>query len=153
MKIILIQSGEINTGLAKNLAIQLFKKNNMTHLFLPYELTLKAKELGFNEPCLAEYQKYKAAWKLIITHSWDKYLYNHIIKAPIYQQIIDWIREEYDIFIHISPRIHGNKYTFSIHNMPFSKRKAFHIDDKLGFNDYYEALNEAIKQAFKLIKP
>jgi hypothetical protein len=72
--------------------------------FVPFELTVKLKALGFDEPCqLGWYLPHseiaiKAGvepnyWQLIPTHP----LLNQIA-APLYQQAFRWFREKYNIF-------------------------------------------------------
>lgn len=70
----------------------------MKHLFVPYEIALKLKEKGFDEPCLSWY--YQESKELCEVTS---YLYegsknseNNIdrvpfVTAPLYQQVIDWL--------------------------------------------------------------
>lgn len=68
----------------------------MKHLFVSYELAVLAKEKGFEQECLAHYNKQE---ELILSghtqYALDKY--NLGIQAPIYQQLIDWFREKHKI--------------------------------------------------------
>jgi hypothetical protein len=72
--------------------------------FIPYNLALELKELGFDEPCqLGWYLPHSEIaikvgvepnyWQLIPTHP----LLNQIA-APLYQQAFRWFREKYNIF-------------------------------------------------------
>lgn len=57
----------------------------MGEQFVPYELALKLKELGFNEKCLAHYAFTSLKLNVpVITSS-------HIHKAPLWQQAFDWL--------------------------------------------------------------
>jgi len=79
--------------------------------FVPYELALRMKQLGFDEPCIAIYsnanpktgyytlKKYRL--KLIKQASQK----DKGVKAPLYQQAFRWFREKY--FIHGEPLYKG----------------------------------------------
>jgi hypothetical protein len=56
--------------------------------FVPYQLALELKQLGFNEPCLASY--YHAGKKLDIA----EYVRHgeYTVLAPLYQQAFEWFR-------------------------------------------------------------
>jgi hypothetical protein len=59
--------------------------------FVPYDLALRMKALGFDEPCMAYYNKSK---KL----HFDKYTTSHwssTCLAPLYQQAFRWFRDEH----------------------------------------------------------
>ena len=62
----------------------------MKKQFVTYEIALKLKELGFNEKCLAYYEETLGNYPLIITH-YEEDLY---LKAPLWQQAIDWLFTE-----------------------------------------------------------
>lgn len=111
----------------------------MNHLFATYELSLLAKEKGFDEPCL-RYYDYS---KILIESGVYK------CKAPLYQQLCDWFREKYDIVITVSYCEYGikteNGWRFTFDN-PTGQQ---HWQGKS--NSYYESLIKAIEQVFKLI--
>jgi hypothetical protein len=58
--------------------------------FVPYELALRMKKLGFDEPCLGVYY----------TKDGDirKCAYHEIGDAPTYSQAFRWFREKYNLF-------------------------------------------------------
>lgn len=127
----------------------------MKKLFIPYELALLAKEKGFDEPCFAAYVEKEFRLSLaipIINHNDAFYL---TCSAPLYQQIIDWFRETHRINILIHPHekfylewmiehqyLDGNKFHSILANKFFTS---------IRIKTYYEALNKAIEEAFKLI--
>jgi hypothetical protein len=64
--------------------------------FVPYELALRMKRLGFKENCLGTYKKEK----LIITRisiSESNMLKLEDCPAPLFSQAFRWFREEYDL--------------------------------------------------------
>lgn len=124
----------------------------MKNLFLPYELSILAKEKGFNEPCLTWY----LSIGVLNEANRDLRLSNFntdtfAVSAPIYQQIIDWLREEHRIIVSVDV----SPYTPSL-NWGYVKS----VESKIGkwTNEqenplpYYEALNKAIKEALILLK-
>ena len=85
----------------------------MKDQFVTYEIALAVKELGFNEECLACYTPHlgKGIFELISKGaSNEKSGFNErFIKAgaingcavPLWQQVIDWFREEHKIDIEL----------------------------------------------------
>jgi hypothetical protein len=104
----------------------------MNREFTPYDRALKLKELGFNEPCLAnligfgdgtkENGRYKINYQQVFypndyTSSDDKSeelgLYPFgICGVPLSQQAFRWFREKYFIVGYIVPK--NGKYTYYI---------------------------------------
>ena len=75
----------------------------MNKEFIPYEQALTLKELGFDEPCLAQYKKYDVG-EATLDIGFSK---NEIImqfhklskfcSASLYQQAFRWFREKYNL--------------------------------------------------------
>lgn len=63
--------------------------------FIPYELALELKELGFDENCLAFYDKES---KLIITGI-SKVRYSPKLWTPTFSQSFRWFREKYGDYL------------------------------------------------------
>jgi hypothetical protein len=108
----------------------------MKHLFIPYELALKLKEKGFNEPCFGFYIQGVLHPKLPDSTT-------ILLHAPLYQQVIDWFREKHDIFI--SPE---NRNEHLIVRGWNRKTCEHFVGDS---NEPKEALNKAIEEALKLV--
>ena len=94
----------------------------MNKEFVPYELALKLKQLGFDEPCIA-------------THGYLELYINtddgHL-KAPLYQQAFRWFREDLTCDSWIRPNL--------VIDGP--KIYQFLINDKLD-DEWYETYEEA----------
>jgi len=76
--------------------------------FIPYELALRMKQLGFNEPCLAFYGDEN-------DFSMDSSRKNNPFRktecvAPLYQQAFRWFREKNDLYYTIEG---SKKYGFA----------------------------------------
>lgn len=138
----------------------------MKHLFIPYGLAVIAKEKGFNEPCLAIHTKRYGdieTPRTISQHEgtvvngdrneeFGKHIEFPTITAIMYQQIIDWLRDNHSIELGSPKNIifNGGKRHFRVSIYKIGEKKGL-LRELSGFNEYYEALNEAIKQALKLI--
>lgn len=93
----------------------------MKNQFVPYELAVKLKELGFDENCLAGYSMWQNPTKNSVDiqfhipsgkySNWSpipfygKYTHRtkDLVKTPLWQQAFDWIRENFNITFWIEP--------------------------------------------------
>ena len=131
----------------------------MKKQFVPYEIALKLKELSFDEECLAYFSNDKYH---DLHHSCENVMegdfvinnYNEL-KAPLWQQVIDWIRERYKINIFFdcemnlsSMEIAWFKYRYKIYIERVWVNKGIYN----GFNTYEEAREQAILKAIELWK-
>ncbi|MES3018172.1 MAG: hypothetical protein V4721_10345 [Bacteroidota bacterium] len=126
----------------------------MKHLFLPYPLALIAKEKGFNEPCLTSFHKNGDLAKIPVNEGEVFYMSNKEfdylgcsgISAPLYQQIVDWFRERHKVLIEVCHSFDGGNLTYQ-----YSVIQRKTIGSEYTSTVYYEALDKAIEEAFKLI--
>lgn len=128
----------------------------MNKLFIPYELAVIAKEKGFNEPCFAFYDnmgdvclEIKQPYEKIIGIR-NGHLTNEV-SAPIYSQIIDWFREKHKIHIRVLMIDDWDSWIFRIDTDGGMTPIIELIWNGKEYESYYEALNKAILEAFKLI--
>jgi hypothetical protein len=118
--------------------------------FIPYELALELKELGFDEPCFGRYgNDSKMLYK-----DYSKELHSnwHTI-APLYQQAFRWFREKYDLHSHIREslsfdkilefvtQINGAYVTHNMEDKPINR-----------FETYEEAKIECLKKLIEIVK-
>ena len=79
--------------------------------FIPYEQALALKELGFDEPCLAQYKKYDVGESTLdIGLSKNKIIMqfhklSKFCSAPLYQQAFRWLLKEHNLYAVIIPTI------------------------------------------------
>jgi hypothetical protein len=83
--------------------------------FVTYELALKLKQLGFDEPCFGKWlSSLQSNWKdyeLILEMGMNEefednrnvYLLQEACSAPTYSQAFRWFREKYSLFSSILP--------------------------------------------------
>lgn len=126
----------------------------MKHLFIPYELAVIAKEKGFNEPCLTFYCNGKLYEEEDTFEEWfactneDTFGESKNCTAPLYQQIVDWFRENHNIYLHIAD-VEQNQWMYYIKSLDKSRNMIYSMNN---YKTYYESLNKAIKEAFNLLK-
>jgi len=68
--------------------------------FIPYELALRMKALGFDEPCFG---LYAPPSKTVFLHHYGLLSAKEQILAPLYQQAFRWFREKYNLKGHVEP--------------------------------------------------
>jgi len=78
----------------------------MSKEFIPYEIALALKELGFDEPCLMvyNYKKQITLQNKIPFEQRTNQPNPYLCTAPLYQQAFRWFREEYGFYCPISLR-------------------------------------------------
>jgi len=151
-------------------------------LFVSKELAKTLTEKKFDKPCLAHYfvfgeGKKRTNSELFIGGEFpsvsekeeelQKNAY-HDISVPLYQQVIDWLREVHNIEINIMRYTYeggvykGKCYMWYVdqHDPKYNNELAAYgsyllLNERKSqgydFHDYYEALTEAIKAALSLI--
>ena len=93
----------------------------MKKQFVTYEIALKLKELGFDEECFGRYEGadyYLEKWnevKLEPTHTTSQNTFSwQLASAPLWQQVIDWLREKHNIHISIYPKMDVNCVDYTV---------------------------------------
>ena len=120
----------------------------MKHLFVPYKIAELAKKNGFNENCLACYDgDNNDLLKPIDTDfNFFRQIRGDKLKAPLYQQLIDWFRVEHNMLIWVETATYLREFNYRYYIETYDNKA-----EGMKTNDYYKALNEAIKKAFKMI--
>ncbi len=122
---------------------------------------LKLKEKGFNKSCFGYYTINK---NLIITDSRiyheeeifncqnNVLTYSNQITSPLYQQVVDWLREKHKLNIITEQEIEHNNFGYISR---ISERKEFGINHNLFqttmYENYYDALSKSIEESLNLI--
>jgi hypothetical protein len=122
--------------------------------FLPYDLALRMKQLGFEEPCLACY--YNAGEKLDI----DEYVRHgqYTVLAPLFQQAFRWFRENHNLrgFIGFRPNIKQfdcHIYDMSLSGKEYVKQRTmeeYNKDPKVG--TYEEAELACLDKLIEIVE-
>jgi len=119
--------------------------------FVPFELAVKLKELGFNEKCLAYLEDKRVCYAFDDSSSaglleLENSKYNTV--APLWQQAFDWFREKYNLFPIVDfYRINGYDkrlyfYTIDVYEV------GRETDDK--FESYQEARTACLKKLIEI---
>jgi hypothetical protein len=106
--------------------VLILNQNKMEKEFVPYELAVKLKELGFDEPCFGIW----AAGQLVIGVDISEYPKNVESLAPLYQQAFRWFREK------------GFLIDFSSHNKDTHDFYFKWSEDKSILSDTYDTYEE-----------
>ena len=127
----------------------------MEKLFLPYELALEIKTLGFDEPCLFDYNRWNTER---LNDSYFNYVnYNAgetMVSAPLFQQVFKWFREKYDLHSLIesyNQDENGNDVEY-IYSYRIVTNKIFPKEMNVFLNSYEEAVLECLKKLIAIVK-
>ncbi len=82
---------------------------------------------------------------MLLVENSSKTISKDYLKAPLYQQVVDWLRNEHKI--HLVSTEDAGLYLFGI--KWYAEKRYNEMYPKGG--EYYEALNNAIVEALKLI--
>lgn len=125
----------------------------LQELFIPYELAWKLQHYNskeeevkkralFNTECIAFWNHYQ---EVHFNHTYDKYA-DHL-KAPMYQQVVDWFIEKHNIHPCYGSNHSGWYWSITKTNGTTIKEQS----DYNYFKTHYEALTKAIMESLKLI--
>lgn len=142
----------------------------MKELFLPYNLSLALKEIGFDESCISYYYWYdKKEWRLnqeVMPHSfwqnswftkevWAASMYKQKDKdfignvaAPLYDQVIEWFIKKHRLSIEAVYLQHKHCWLTLAYPIELGKEVGFSGT----FQDRKNSLNAGLEKAIELIK-
>jgi hypothetical protein len=134
--------------------------------FVPYDLALELKQLGFDEPCFGYYVDgelrginlgmeelggiepyYKRfGFHTLSNHDIDN-LNKIVVTAPTYSQAFRWFREKYNLFGQVNIRTY---YIYEISNDGIAIKMVSQYDKLL--NTYEEAELACLKKLIEIVK-
>ena len=115
--------------------------------FIPYELALKLKELGFDEPCFGFYVPLldgTQEFELMKFESQGK----KVVLAPLWRQAFRFFREKYMLSGEIY--IFKNIWNFDIEDI--SNSIQLYTSDIICYNSYEEAEVECLVKLIEIVK-
>ena len=131
--------------------------------FVPVELALRMKAIGFDEPCFGHYQQeyhddgmteLEPSLQMIISKQ-HQHAYQ-VCTAPLYQQAFKWFREKYDLFPIVQPYFPSNRLTW---NIIFMDNFSINVGDGDGeyveseiIGSYEEAEIACLKKMIEIVK-
>ena len=116
--------------------------------FIPYDLALELKELGFNEECIMFYRGIEN--ELVYSFEYKRfknsqYVDKTSISAPLWQQAFRWFREKYNLHYIVYKNINIDGYDFCEITIDG-------IINKNTFKTYEEAELECLKKLIEIAK-
>lgn len=121
----------------------------MNNLFVPYDIALSLKEMGFDERCLAYYADTGHGPIIHDCFHGQKSVEWHTL-APLYDQVIDWFIEKHEINISVDPPFPKRLVLWEYYLQKSTDRSL--IEQNSGYETQKEALQAGIKKAIELIK-
>ena len=127
----------------------------MKEQFVTYEIALKLKELGFDEECLMLWEHTDFWTNLVRPEEFKKVVSERYCQAPLWQQVIDWLRRKHKIDIYIYPSYYDSVFSENRKLLGY-----FGIIQSIGIdecnlrtvNAYEEARKQVILKALEIIK-
>ena len=121
----------------------------MESLFVPYEIALALKELGFDEPYCGLYCQGNYTVFNIFGDKFNEDDAIDLIKAPLYQQAFTWFRETYKLHNIIDfNSSKNNMWYYSTLNIEYNISET----NKESFKTYEEAELECLKKLIEIVK-
>jgi hypothetical protein len=120
----------------------------MTQEFVPYQLALELKQLGFDEPCLSYYEGESFSYHLASIKGDD-----YIIPAPLFQQAFRWFRDKKlsDMCVcRYQGRDDGGVYYYYCITNDFGVEETRHFQE--GFFSYEEAELACLTKLIEIVK-
>jgi hypothetical protein len=129
--------------------------------FVNYELSLRMKQLGFDEPCLKAYDK---NGMLYHSHKTDKLftvLNSNLstqCSAPLYQQAFRWFREKYGLYTEMHKKFDGIGVSIILSEYRYDHRQdkevEYHIPKYFGniHKSYEEAELACLEKLIEIVE-
>lgn len=133
--------------------------SNIENNFVPYQIALDMKSIGFDEPCLGVYYESKTFY--IYTKSKgvknsDKTSQSWVFTAPTFSQAFRWFREKYNIDAWVQPftskKSNGDLYLPDGTYSYFIFKYGVWVRDGVDFLEPEKAELECIKKLIQIVK-
>lgn len=127
----------------------------MKEQFVPYDLAIKLKELGFDEQCFGYWTRpvilrLKNIEDVIINFEYVEFVCqsDDSCLAPLWQQAFDWFRERHRLLV---IPINYIEWYFEIHEIGLLAETVF-IEDSETAPTYNAALPKALEKLIEIVK-
>jgi hypothetical protein len=132
----------------------------MENEFVPYELALRLKALGFDEPCFGYYDNQRKEIDTISSDVCERLCkHDTHVKAPTFSQAFRWFREEQDMCGYVrrgSKTIHEHlkKEGFTVRDYEWSiaTTEGISLNCRGMENSYEEAELECLEKLIKIVE-
>jgi len=115
--------------------------------FVPYELALRMKALGFDDTCLAFHSKIYGLLTSAPTKNVNEIAGECL--APLYQQAFRWFREKYEV-LHI---ISSNSFMVELTINGGFIRESSTLKQNKSFTTYEEAELACLEKLIEIVEP
>ena len=126
----------------------------MNKYFLPYDLSVKLKEKGFNVPFYFYYRTDDESKSLHHANVTNPLVYskvdNEVVIAPSFQQIFEWLRTEMNIDIDIESSV--NIFGYKVYTPYISTYKEFSLDNSPEIIRYKQTKINPPLESFHFLK-
>jgi hypothetical protein len=138
----------------------------MKNEFVPYDIALAMKELGFNEPCLGVFElivvgdtipKFRYNWESEdrwFNHNKEKNKFKDhdwYWSAPLYQQVFRWFREKYGLHPIIDSKWKNLKWEYDIISLEKYESICSNVD-RYNFETPEEAQDACLRKLIEIVK-
>lgn len=116
--------------------------------FIPYDIALKLKELGFDKPCIKGFYNKEPVYT-VVTSPVDfnnKEQTGELVSAPTFNQAFRWLREKHNLLCHVEKGVNPNNYYPVVTNI------SYRHDPRLWFDSYEEAELACLIELIKIVK-
>ena len=121
----------------------------MEREFISYEQALALKELGFDEECMAGYDKEdNTLYIAYLINAGVQFNSHYYDKAPLKQQVFRWFREKHECYANLSSWIHEEELGI-YHEFEIYKVKQY-SHGSIRFKTYEEAENACIDKLIEI---
>jgi hypothetical protein len=129
------------------------EKKRMEKEFVPYELALKMKQLGFDEPCFGRYDgkgKNKGKiWYEMPNLGQDSIPVGDVL-SPLYQQAFRWFREKYELHSFIDCKWKNLGWEFEL--VDLSKMETISSIDRYNYKTFEEAELACLEKLIEIVE-
>jgi hypothetical protein len=119
--------------------------------FVPYELALELKQLGFDEPCFGYYhlnEGYTKGYAFCYFNEPKRYESDSAVLTPTFSQAFRWFREKHGLVGIV--KFGTNDFTYNIYN---TDGIGLLTKESLNFNGTYEeAESDCLQKLIEIVK-
>jgi hypothetical protein len=124
----------------------------MTQEFVPYELAVKLKELGFDEPCFGYYNgNYEFTFFVDVRSCNTNSEFKFYPTAPTYSQAFRWFRDVHKLWGYQIPWS-GNMYCMQIWRLIEDSETVKTIQDRVIMNTWEEAELACLEKLIEIVE-
>ena len=122
--------------------------------FVPYEIALELKVLGFDEPCFGYYHVcdgYTKGHAFCYFNEPERYESDSAVLAPTFSQAFRWFREKYDLVHEISWSKYkgGLNFDYDVFSLVLPTDAELGDEDDIASDKSMETYNSLVDKGFK----